>query len=152
MDILLLNGPNLNILGTREPEQYGTQTLDDIVSRINTLVADTELSIEHHQDNSEVGLIDKVHAASKNGTKYIIINPAAFTHTSIALRDAILATGIAFTEVHLSNVYKREEFRKQSYFSDIAEGVILGFGIQGYEFALDAAVTYIKEHKKNGYS
>ncbi|CAC9469010.1 type II 3-dehydroquinate dehydratase [bacterium endosymbiont of Bathymodiolus sp. 5 South] len=146
MDILLLNGPNLNMLGTREPAQYGTQTLEDIVARIGALATDAGLSIEHHQDNSEVGLIDKVHAASKNGTKYIIINPAAFTHTSIALRDAMLATGIAFTEVHLSNVYKREAFRQQSYFSDIAEGVISGFGAQGYEFALDAAITYIKEH------
>jgi 3-dehydroquinate dehydratase-2 len=133
MDILLLNGPNLNMLGTREPAQYGTQTLEDIVARIGALATDAGLSIEHHQDNSEVGLIDKVHAASKNGTKYIIINPAAFTHTSIALRDAMLATGIAFTEVHLSNVYKREAFRQQSYFSDIAEGVISGFGAQGYE-------------------
>jgi 3-dehydroquinate dehydratase-2 len=132
MDILLLNGPNLNMLGTREPAQYGTQTLEDIVARIGALATDAGLSIEHHQDNSEVGLIDKVHAASKNGTKYIIINPAAFTHTSIALRDAMLATGIAFTEVHLSNVYKREAFRQQSYFSDIAEGVISGFGAQGY--------------------
>jgi 3-dehydroquinate dehydratase-2 len=146
MDILFLNGPNLNMLGTREPEQYGTQTLSDIVAHIGVLAADAGLLIEHHQDNSEAGLIDKVHAASKNGTKYIIINPAAFTHTSVALRDAMLATGIAFTEVHLSNVYKREEFRKQSYFSDIAEGVILGFGAQGYEFALNAAIKHIKEH------
>lgn len=146
MDILLLNGPNLNMLGMREPEQYGTQTLDDIVASISALANDAGLSIEHHQDNSEVGLIDKIHAASKNDTKYIIINPAAFTHTSVALRDAMLATGIAFTEVHLSNVYKREKFRKQSYFSDIAEGVISGFGAQGYKFALDAAITYIKEH------
>ncbi len=146
MNILLLNGPNLNMLGIREPDQYGTQTLGDIVSRISTLAIDAGLSIDHHQDNSEVGMIDKVHAASKNNTKYIIINPAAFTHTSVALRDAMLATGIAFTEVHLSNVYKREEFRKRSYFSDIAEGVISGFGAQGYEFALDAAIKYIKEH------
>jgi 3-dehydroquinate dehydratase-2 len=146
MDILFLNGPNLNMLGTREPEQYGTQTLSDIVAHIGVLAADAGLLIEHHQDNSEAGLIDKVHAASKNGTKYIIINPAAFSHTSVALRDAMLATGIAFTEVHLSNVYKREEFRKQSYFSDIAEGVILGFGAQGYEFALNAAIKHIKEH------
>ncbi len=146
MDILLLKGPNLNMLGTREPDQYGTQTLDDIVAHISALAADAGLSIEHHQDNSEVGLIDRIHAASKQGTKYIIINPAAFTHTSVALRDAMLATGIAFTEVHLSNVYKREAFRKQSYFSDIAQGVISGFGAQGYEFALSAAITYIKEH------
>lgn len=146
MDILLLNGPNLNMLGTREPEQYGTQTLDDIVSHLSTLATDAGLLFEHYQDNAEAGLIDKVHTASSNGTKYIIINPAAFTHTSVALRDAMLAVGIAFTEVHLSNVYKREEFRKQSYFSDIAEGVISGFGAQGYEFALNAAIKHIKEH------
>ena len=146
MDILLLNGPNLNMLGTREPDQYGTQTLDDIVSHASKMAADAGLSLDHHQDNAEVGLIDKIHAASKSGVKYIIINPAAFTHTSVALRDAILAVGIAFTEVHLSNVYKREEFRKQSYFSDIAEGVISGFGAQGYEFALGAAIKHIKEH------
>lgn len=146
MDILLLNGPNLNMLGTREPDQYGTQTLNDIVTHISALAVDAELSIEHHQDNSEVGLIEKIHAASNHGAQYIIFNPAAFTHTSVALRDAMLATGIAFTEVHLSNVYKREAFRKKSYFSDIAQGVISGFGAQGYEFALSAAITYIKKH------
>lgn len=146
MDILLLNGPNLNMLGTREPEQYGTQTLDGIVSHLSALATDAGVLFDHHQDNSEVGLIDKIHTASKNGTKYIIINPAAFTHTSVALRDAMLAVGIAFTEVHLSNVYKREEFRKESYFSDIAEGVISGFGAQGYEFAFNAAIKHIKEH------
>ncbi|MDC9714886.1 MAG: type II 3-dehydroquinate dehydratase [Gammaproteobacteria bacterium] len=146
MDILLLNGPNLNMLGTREPDQYGTQTLDNITEHLGALAKDAGLSLAHHQDNSEAGLIDKIHAASKNGTKYIIINPAAFTHTSVALRDAMLAVGIAFTEVHLSNVYKREEFRQQSYFSDIAQGVISGFGAQGYEFALNAAIKHIKEH------
>jgi 3-dehydroquinate dehydratase-2 len=146
MDILFLNGPNLNMLGMREPEQYGTQTLSSIVKHISALASDAGLSIEHHQNNSESELINIIHAASKKGAKYIIINPAAFTHTSVALRDAILATDIAFTEVHLSNVYQREEFRKHSYFSDIAEGVILGFGAQGYEFALNAAIKYIKEH------
>ncbi len=91
-----------------------------------------------------MGLIDKIHAASRNGTKYIIINPAAFTHTSVALRDAMLAVGIEFTEIHLSNVYRREDFRKKSYFSDIAQGVISGFGAQGYEFAMSAAIKHIK--------
>lgn len=134
------------MLGTREPDQYGTQTLDNITEHLGALAKDAGLSLAHHQDNSEAGLIDKIHAASKNGTKYIIINPAAFTHTSVALRDAMLAVGIAFTEVHLSNVYKREEFRQQSYFSDIAQGVISGFGAQGYEFALNAAIKHIKEH------
>jgi 3-dehydroquinate dehydratase II len=144
MDILLLNGPNLNMLGTREPDLYGAQTLDDIVNNLTQLAANSGLSLEHHQDNSEAGLIDKIHSANNNSTKYIIINPAAFTHTSVALRDAMLAVGIEFTEIHLSNVYKREDFRKQSYFSDIAQGVISGFGAQGYEFALSAAIKHIK--------
>ncbi|MDB3972344.1 type II 3-dehydroquinate dehydratase [Candidatus Thioglobus sp.] len=144
MDILLLNGPNLNMLGTREPDLYGAQTLDDIVKRLTQLADEAGLSLDHHQDNSEVGLIDKIHAASSNGTKYIIINPAAFTHTSVALRDALLAVGIEFTEIHLSNVYKREDFRKKSYFSDIAQGVISGFGSQGYEFAMSVAIKHIE--------
>lgn len=144
MDILLLNGPNLNMLGAREPGHYGVQTLDDIVNNLTQLAADAGLNLEHHQDNSEAGLIDKIHSAKANSTKYIIINPAAFTHTSIALRDAILAVDIEFTEIHLSNVYKREDFRKQSYFSDIAQGVVSGFGAQGYEFALSAAIKHIK--------
>ena len=144
MDILLLNGPNLNMLGSREPDLYGAQTLDDIVKRLTQLADEASLSLDHHQDNSEVGLIDKIHAASSNGTKYIIINPAAFTHTSVALRDALLAVGIEFTEIHLSNVYKREDFRKKSYFSDIAQGVISGFGSQGYEFAMSVAIKHIE--------
>ncbi|HIF46877.1 type II 3-dehydroquinate dehydratase [Candidatus Thioglobus sp.] len=144
MDILLLNGPNLNMLGTREPDLYGAQTLDDIVNNLTQLAADAGFNLEHHQDNAEAGLIEKIHAATNNATKYIIINPAAFTHTSVALRDALLAVGIEFTEVHLSNVYKREDFRQKSYFSDIAQGVISGFGAQGYEFALSAAIKHIK--------
>ena len=144
MDVLLLNGPNLNMLGTREPDLYGAQTLDDIVKHLTQIADEANLSLDHHQDNSEVGLIDKIHAASSNDTKYIIINPAAFTHTSVALRDALLAVGIEFTEIHLSNVYKREDFRKKSYFSDIAQGVISGFGSQGYEFAMSAAIKHIK--------
>jgi len=140
MDILLLNGPNLNMLGTREPDLY----LDDIVNNLTQLAADAGFSLEHHQDNAEAGLIEKIHAAANSATKYIIINPAAFTHTSVALRDALLAVGIEFTEIHLSNVYKREDFRKKSYFSDIAQGVISGFGAQGYEFALSAAIKHIK--------
>ena len=118
--------------------------VDDIVKLLTQLADEAGLSLDHHQDNSEVGLIDKIHAASGNGTKYIIINPAAFTHTSVALRDALLAVGIEFTEIHLSNVYKREDFRKKSYFSDIAQGVISGFGSQGYEFAMSAAIKHIK--------
>ncbi len=144
MDILLLNGPNLNMLGTREPDHYGAQTLDDIVNHAIEIATQAELTLGHHQDNAEVGLIERIHQAHKDGVKYIIINPAAFTHTSIALRDAMLAVDIPFTEIHLSNVYKREEFRKKSYFSDIAQGVISGFGAQGYEFALSAAIKHIK--------
>jgi len=146
-DILLLNGPNLNMLGTREPDHYGVQTLDDIVNSLNALSDQAGLTLKHHQDNSEVGLIEQIHAAHSDGTRYIIINPAAFTHTSVALRDALLAVDIPFIEIHLSNVYKREDFRKQSYFSDIAQGVISGFGAQGYEFAMDVAIKHIKQQK-----
>ena len=144
MDILLLNGPNLNMLGTREPNHYGAQTLDDIVNKVTDLATQAGLTLGHHQDNAEVGLIERIHQAHKDGVKYIIINPAAFTHTSVALRDAMLAVDIPFTEIHLSNVYKREEFRSKSYFSDIAQGVISGFGAQGYEFALSAAIKHIQ--------
>lgn len=143
-DILLLNGPNLNMLGMREPEHYGVQTLDDIIKRLNTIAQQANLTLSHHQDNAEAGLIEQIHQAHKDCVKYIIINPAAFTHTSVALRDALLSVDIAFAEVHLSNVYKREDFRKQSYFSDIAIGVISGFGMQGYEFAMYAAIQHIQ--------
>ncbi len=145
MDILLLNGPNLNMLGTREPDHYGAQTLDDIVNHASETAKQAGLTLAHHQDNAEVGLIDRIHQAHKDDVKYIIINPAAFTHTSVALRDAMLAVDIPFTEIHLSNVYKREEFRSKSYFSDIAQGVISGFGAQGYEFALSAAIKHIQQ-------
>ncbi|SFV78722.1 3-dehydroquinate dehydratase II [hydrothermal vent metagenome] len=144
MDILLLNGPNLNMLGTREPDHYGAQTLEDIVNQVTDIATQAGLTLGHHQDNAEVGLIERIHQAHKDGVKYIIINPAAFTHTSVALRDAILAVDIPFTEIHLSNVYKREEFRSKSYFSDIAQGVISGFGAQGYEFAMSAAIKHIQ--------
>ena len=144
MDILLLNGPNLNMLGAREPDHYGAQTLDDIVNQVTALATQAGLTLGHHQDNAEVGLIERIHQAHKDGVKYIIINPAAFTHTSVALRDAMLAVDIPFTEIHLSNVYKREEFRSKSYFSDIAQGVISGFGAQGYEFAMSAAIKHIQ--------
>ena len=145
MDILLLNGPNLNMLGTRAPGHYGAQTLEDIVNHASETAKQAGLTLGHHQDNAEVGLIDQIHQAHKDGVKYIIINPAAFTHTSVALRDAMLAVDIPFTEIHLSNVYKREEFRSKSYFSDIAQGVISGFGAQGYEFALSAAIKHIQQ-------
>ncbi len=144
LDILLLNGPNLNMLGTRERAHYGTKTLDEIVSRLKTLANQSGLTLQHHQDNSEAGLIENIHQAHARGVGYIIINPAAFTHTSVALRDALLTVDIPFVEVHLSNIYQREDFRKQSYFSDIACGIISGFGAQGYEFAMNAATKHIK--------
>ncbi|QKQ24816.1 type II 3-dehydroquinate dehydratase [Candidatus Ruthia endofausta] len=149
MDVLLLNGPNLNLLGTREPDYYGAQTLDEITSNLAKIANDAGLTLEYHQNNSEARLIEHIHNATNNDVQYIIINPAAFTHTSVALRDALLAVDIEFTEVHLSNVYKREDFRKQSYFSDIAQGVISGFGVQGYEFALQAAIQHIQQLKRS---
>lgn len=145
-DILLLNGPNLNLLGTREPDQYGVETLESIIENLENIAKQAGLSLAHHQDNAEAGLIEAIHLAQQNKTRYIIINPAAFTHTSVALRDAMLAVDIPFTEVHLSNVYKREDFRSHSYFSDIAQGVISGFGAQGYEFAISAAIKHISSN------
>ena len=137
--ILVLNGPNLNLLGTREPEVYGKLTLADIEARLKKMAADSRHSLEFMQSNAETGLIDRIHAARAEGVQFIIINPAAFTHTSVALRDALLAVAIPFIEVHLSNVHARESFRHHSYFSDIAVGTIVGLGAQGYELALQAA-------------
>jgi len=141
--ILVLNGPNLNLLGTREPEYYGSQTLDSIIDEMRSLAKKSGDSIEHLQSNQEHQLIERVHAAQSDGTDFIIINPAAFTHTSVALRDALSGVKIPFIELHLSNVHAREEFRKQSYFSDIALGVISGLGAQGYQLALLAAQQHI---------
>ena len=142
--ILVLHGPNLNLLGTREPDKYGTQTLDEI----NQSLVDTAVHQGHHlqylQSNAEYELIDRIHEAKNDGTNFIIINPAAFTHTSVALRDALLAVGLPFIEVHLSNVHKREPFRQHSYFSDVAEGVICGLGAKGYQLALSAAIDIVK--------
>lgn len=142
MKILLLNGPNLNMLGKREPEKYGHATLDDIVSELEKQASALQCSLEHFQSNSEAALIDKIHAAM-GVVDAIIINPAAFTHTSVALRDALLSVSIPFIEVHLSNVHAREAFRHHSYFSDIAAGVIVGFGAKGYALALDAAADIL---------
>jgi 3-dehydroquinate dehydratase-2 len=138
--ILVLHGPNLNLLGTREPEVYGYDTLDDINARIRA-AAPESVQIECLQSNAEHELIDAVHAAKQNGTDFIIINPGAYTHTSIALRDAFLGVSIPFIEVHLSNVHAREVFRQTSYLSDIAVAVITGLGAAGYEFALQAALN-----------
>lgn len=141
--ILVLNGPNLNLLGTREPEVYGTTTLDEI----NQQLADRATAAGHHlqvlQSNAEYELIDRIHDASQEGVNFIIFNPAAFTHTSIAIRDALLGVKIPFIEVHLSNVHSRESFRRNSYFSDIAVGVICGLGTQSYELALNAAIKLL---------
>ena len=137
--ILVLNGPNLNLLGTREPEHYGQKTLEDIISDMRELASSLDHTLDHLQSNQEYQLIDRIHAAQSDGTDFIIINPAAFTHTSVALRDALSGVKIPFIELHLSNVHAREEFRKHSYFSDIALGVISGLGAQGYQLALLAA-------------
>lgn len=139
--ILVLNGPNLNLLGAREPEVYGKQTLADIEAHLQKLGANLGHSVECLQSNAEAVLIERVHRAKTDGTRFIIINPAAFTHTSIALRDALLGVAIPFIEVHLSNVHAREAFRHHSYFSDVAVGTIVGLGAQGYELALQAAAA-----------
>ena len=146
MNILLLNGPNLNMLGQREPDKYGTQTLQDIVDDLQAQAASSNVILTHFQSNAEFELIDRVHAAM--GTvDAIIINPAAFTHTSVALRDALLSVNIPFIEVHLSNVHAREPFRHHSYFSDVAAGVIVGLGAMGYSLALTAAINLPKSQK-----
>jgi 3-dehydroquinate dehydratase II len=141
--ILVLHGPNLNLLGTREPEIYGATTLADI----NQQLTDFSKAAGHHlqalQSNAEYELIDRIHDAKQEGVNFIVINPAAFTHTSVALRDALAGVEIPFIEVHLSNVHAREAFRQHSYFSDIAQGVICGLGAQGYELALRAAFNYL---------
>lgn len=142
MNILLLNGPNLNMLGKREPEIYGSQTLDDIVSELTQLAQNAGVTLSHLQSNAEHHIIDRIHSAMGN-TDFIIINPGAFTHTSVAIRDALLSVNIPFIEVHLSNVHAREPFRQHSYMSDVAKGVICGLGAQGYEFALQAAVKQL---------
>ncbi len=137
-EILVLNGPNLNLLGEREPDVYGSTTLDEINQRLEARARQSGFELETFQSNAEHALIDRIHAARTDGTQFIIINPGAFTHTSIALRDAFLSVSLPFIEVHLSNVFAREEFRRQSYLSDIAVAVISGLGAQGYELAIDA--------------
>ena len=136
MKILVLNGPNLNLLGTREPEVYGTDSLEDVEKSLQTLALKNSTDIDFYQSNSENELIERLHNAKQDSVDYIIINPGAFTHTSIALRDAFLGVDIPFIEVHISNIYSREEFRKKSYLSDISKGLITGLGVAGYEFAL----------------
>ncbi len=144
-DLLVINGPNLNLLGTREPEHYGSDTLDSINTRLSQLATDNNLSLESVQSNAEAELIERIHKAAKDNVRFIIINPAAFTHTSVALRDALSGVDIPFIEIHLSNVHAREAFREHSYFSDIAVGVISGLGALGYELALQAAISQLKQ-------
>jgi 3-dehydroquinate dehydratase-2 len=141
--ILVLHGPNLNMLGRREPEHYGNSGLDAIDQRLQDLASDRGHRLESFQSNAEHLLVERVQEASGEGVDFIIVNPAAYTHTSIALRDAFLASGIPFIEVHLSNIHRREAFRHHSYFSDIAVGVIAGLGPQGYELAFLAAVEQL---------
>jgi len=143
--ILVLHGPNLNLLGSREPAIYGAATLTDIHASMEARARAFGVRLESFQSNHEGELIDRVQSARDQGVKFIIINPAAYTHTSIALRDALAAVAIPFIEVHLSNVHAREEFRHHSYFSDIAVGVIVGLGAQGYDLALEAALNRLRQ-------
>jgi 3-dehydroquinate dehydratase-2 len=141
--ILLLNGPNLDLLGTREPGRYGRVTLAEIERDFAAGVAAAGQASAAFQSNSELALIERIHAAKSDGTSFIVINPAAFTHTSVALRDALAAAAIPFIEVHLSNVHAREDFRRHSYLAPIAVGVIAGFGPLGYRLALEAALSHL---------
>ncbi len=143
-ELLVLNGPNLNLLGTREPRHYGADTLAAIETRLTALATDTGHSIAFLQSNAEHELIARIHEAAGDGTRAIIFNPAAFTHTSVALRDALSAVALPFIEVHLSNIHAREPFRHRSYFSDIAFGTISGLGALGYELALMAAISHLQ--------
>jgi 3-dehydroquinate dehydratase-2 len=139
--ILVLHGPNLNLLGDREPEVYGTATLAAIDADLASRAGAAGHALESFQSNAEAALIDRVQAAKSDGTSFIVINPAGYTHTSVALRDALVAVAIPFIEVHLSNPHAREPFRRQSYFSDLALGVVAGFGPDSYRYALDAALS-----------
>ena len=139
--LLVLHGPNLNLLGTREPEVYGRATLAEIDADLKARAAAAGHALESLQSNAEHALVDRIQAARDDGTAFILINPAAFTHTSVALRDALAAVAIPFIEIHLSNPHRREPFRHHSYFSDLAIGVIAGFGADSYRYALDAALA-----------
>ena len=143
--ILLLNGPNLNLLGSREPQIYGSDTLDDIAKRLTKQASALKHQLTHLQSNSESTLVNTIHQAARDDIDFILINPAAFTHTSIAIRDALLGTQIPFIEIHLSNVHQREAFRQHSYFSDIAVGTIAGLGAHGYELALQAVARRLEK-------
>ena len=143
--ILVLHGPNLNLLGEREPEIYGQTTLHDINQQLEQMAKEKGHHLLYVQSNAEYELVERVQDARHEGVNFILINPAAFTHTSVALRDSLAAVGIPFIEIHLSNVHAREDFRRKSYFSDIAQGVICGLGPQGYELGLLAALRHIEQ-------
>ena len=143
-NILLINGPNLNLLGNREPELYGSKSLSDIEKELIMIADQYGYALLSFQSNSESEIVDWIHE-NANDADFLVINPGAFTHTSISIRDAILGTDISFIEIHISNIFSREEFRKESYFSDIAEGVISGLGFKGYELALSAAIEMLKK-------
>jgi 3-dehydroquinate dehydratase-2 len=148
-NLLLLNGPNLNLLGTREPGLYGTTTLPEIERELADAARDLGHGLSTFQSNSESELVDRIQQ-EKQGVDFILFNPGAFTHTSLALRDAILAVDIPFIEIHISNVHAREEFRQKSFFSDVALGTIIGLGPQGYRLALQAAHEYLQHQKTSG--
>jgi len=143
--ILVVQGPNLNLLGTREPEVYGKTTLEDIHQKLGQLAKSHSVNLDTYQSNHEGELIDRIQKAKQEGIDFSIINPGAFTHTSVALRDVLAGVAIPFIEVHLSNIHQREEFRKHSYLSDIATGVICGLGALGYELAMTAAIARIQK-------
>jgi len=144
MQILVIHGPNLNMLGTREPGVYGSQTLAQIDADLAEKAADTGIELKSFQSNHEGALVDRIQAAGSDGCRFIIINPAAYTHTSVAMRDALAAVALPFVEVHLSNIHKREAFRHHSFFSANAEGVICGLGAQGYQLALSYAIEKLR--------
>ena len=143
--ILVVNGPNLNLLGARETRHYGNDTLKSIMARLARRARQAKVRLASFQSNSESALVERIQQARGEGVDFIVINPAAYTHTSVALRDALAAVGIPFVEVHLSNIFAREPFRRESYFSDIAVGVVSGLGARGYELALEFALQYSKK-------
>jgi 3-dehydroquinate dehydratase-2 len=145
MNLLLVHGPNLNLLGTREPQVYGAQTLEQINAGLIQMAEDAGHQLFVFQSNSEAALIDRIHEARQQGVQFIVINPAAYTHTSVALRDALAGVAIPFVEVHLSNVHRREAFRHHSYFSDLAQGVVCGLGAYGYHAALGFAMQHLQK-------
>ena len=141
-NILVLNGPNLNLLGSRETRHYGKDTLKAILGRLGRRARDARVRLATYQSNSEAALVERIQQARGEGVDFIIINPAAYTHTSVAMRDALSAVGIPFVEVHLSNVFAREAFRRESFFTDLAVGIVSGLGAKGYELALEFALQY----------